>query len=96
MKIVSRTVSARSTGCCHRNRAPASSSRQAPAGSVESDTGASGEAPLEASGVAVPDGVAEQPAATGPAGATESVLSLRREDSFAAYQEHADGGDARS
>src|SRR6266568_4894209 len=72
-------VSARSVGCCHRNRAPASNSRQAPAGSGEPDTGSPGVATPEAPGVAVPDGVAEQPAGTGPPGARESVVSLRRE-----------------
>src|SRR5258708_38340783 len=74
MKTVSRMVRLRSTGCCHRNRTPASSSRQAPAASGEPDTG-----PSEASGVAVLDGVAEQPARTGPPGATEAAIASRRE-----------------
>src|SRR5712672_2944597 len=80
MKNVSRIVRLRRTGCCHRNRAPASNSRQAPDASGEPDTGPSGAAPPEASGVAVLDGVAEQPARTGPPGAAESAEVRRRAD----------------
>ena len=96
MKNVSRTVSARSAGCCHRNRAPASSSRQAPAASGDPDTGPPEDPAPEAPGVAVPDGVAEQPAGTGPAGARESVAFLAARGQFVAYDEHPGGGDGEA